>query len=488
MPLKTNHPHSSLRFSPNPDSLIPTLSLLLIITFAAKAVSSAKKDSTPSSSPSDARGSNLFDSYSSYYDKPPPPTSPLKRLLGGGKSSPPSPDPSIPSTEYITVTKLNSLYDSYSYSLTSATTSQPNARMQFRKSKAGDIVVKAIGEGGGHLNNDAREDLLAAEVELLEGGKVLRRKMEGLRKELGEVIGEDIQDWIGEYDAGEGVGKGEGKGGKDDVVSGKDKKGEGGDVLEPMMNMLKGGREDNIFKEIGKTEAKIAAIETEFIRSVSNTVAHSIAQGKVVGTEEAAKARGLAVELRMRGKEQGWGGILSEMEERPLATILGSEQDSSEVSLSPKRLFVLNFPGDVTASQVSSLREEISAVTLHSNPYDEVLVVLQSGGGTVTGYGLAAAQLERIKKAGCKLTIAVEQVAASGGYMMACTGDVIVASPFAVLGSIGVISDQPNFYERLKREGVEFSTVTAGKYKRTLTPTKKPTKEDFEKVSEWYGS
>ena len=176
------------------------------------------------------------------------------------------------------------------------------------------------------------------------------------------------------------------------------------------------------------------------------------------------------------------------MEERPLATILGSEQDSSEVSLSPKRLFVLNFPGDVTASQVSSLREEISAVTLHSNPYDEVLVVLQSGGGTVTGYGLAAAQLERIKKAGCKLTIAVEQVAASGGYMMACTGDVIVASPFAVLGSIGVISDQPNFYERLKREGVEFSTVTAGKYKRTLTPTKKPTKEDFEKVSEWYGS
>merc|ERR1711871_850089 len=112
------------------------------------------------------------------------------------------------------------------------------------------------------------------------------------------------------------------------------------------------------------------------------------------------------------------------------------------------------------------------------------LVVLQSGGGTVTGYGLAAAQLERVKKAGMKLTIAVEQVAASGGYMMACTGDTIVASPFAVLGSIGVISDQPNVYERLKREGIEFSTVTAGKYKRTLTPTKKPTKEDFDKSKE----
>merc|ERR1719201_1280751 len=93
------------------------------------------------------------------------------------------------------------------------------------------------------------------------------------------------------------------------------------------------------------------------------------------------------------------------------------------------------------------------------------------------GYGLAAAQLERVKKAGMKLTIAVEQVAASGG-------DKIVASPFAVLGSIGVISDQPNVYERLKREGIEFSTVTAGKYKRTLTPTKKPTKEDFDKSKE----
>ncbi|GMH67132.1 hypothetical protein TrRE_jg11114, partial [Triparma retinervis] len=135
-------------------------------------------------------------------------------------------------------------------------------------------------------------------------------------------------------------------------------------------------------------------------------------------------------------------------------------------------------------SQVANLREEISALTLQQRPGDEVLLILQSGGGTVTGYGLAAAQLERLKSAGFKLTIAVEQVAASGGYMMACTGDKIVASPFAVLGSIGVISDQPNVYERLKREGVEFSTVTAGKYKRTLTPTKKPTKEDFEKSKE----
>jgi serine protease SohB len=111
-----------------------------------------------------------------------------------------------------------------------------------------------------------------------------------------------------------------------------------------------------------------------------------------------------------------------------------------------------------------------------------VLVILQSGGGTVTGYGLATAQLLRIKEAGLKLNIAVEQVAASGGYMMCCVADRIFASPFAVLGSIGVISDIPNVYERLKLEGIEFQTVTAGKYKRTLTPTKKVSKEDFAKT------
>merc|ERR1712151_856818 len=100
------------------------------------------------------------------------------------------------------------------------------------------------------------------------------------------------------------------------------------------------------------------------------------------------------------------------------------------------------------------------------------------------GYGLAAAQLLRLKEMGIRLTIAVEQVAASGGYMMTCVADKIVSSPFAVLGSIGVISDVPNVYERLKKEGIEFQTITAGKYKRTVTPTKKVTKEDLSKTKE----
>lgn len=148
-----------------------------------------------------------------------------------------------------------------------------------------------------------------------------------------------------------------------------------------------------------------------------------------------------------------------------------------------KHVFVLNFFGDVQASQAAGLREEVTAVLRQAKTRrgDEVVLVLNTGGGTVTGYGLAAAQLTRLRDAGIKLTVCVEQVAASGGYMMACCADRLVASPFAVLGSIGVISEIPNLYERLKKEGIEFQTVTAGKFKRTLTPTKKIDPKDVEK-------
>jgi len=160
------------------------------------------------------------------------------------------------------------------------------------------------------------------------------------------------------------------------------------------------------------------------------------------------------------------------------------EIGSETVKGDSKHVYVLNFPGDVTASQVAGLRQEVTALSRFANASrgDEVVLLLNTGGGTVTGYGLAAAQLMRIKALGLKLHICVEQVAASGGYMMACCADKITASPFAVIGSIGVISEVPNVYQRLDREGIEFLTVTAGKFKRTLTPTKKPTDEDFAKT------
>ncbi|MEP1743716.1 MAG: protease SohB [Kangiellaceae bacterium] len=133
------------------------------------------------------------------------------------------------------------------------------------------------------------------------------------------------------------------------------------------------------------------------------------------------------------------------------------------------RLFVIDFDGDVEASAVDNLREEITAIISAADPNDRVLVRLESPGGMVHAYGLAASQLSRIKAANLSLTIAVDQVAASGGYMMACVADHIIAAPFAVVGSIGVVAELPNFHRLLRHNKVDYEQHTAGEYKRTLT-------------------
>ncbi|MDM7860715.1 protease SohB [Alteromonas sp. ASW11-36] len=132
-------------------------------------------------------------------------------------------------------------------------------------------------------------------------------------------------------------------------------------------------------------------------------------------------------------------------------------------------LFVLDFKGSMDAHEVEGLREEITAILTVATDKDEVLVKVESGGGVVHGYGLAASQLQRIKDKGIKLTIAVDKVAASGGYMMACVADIIIASRFAIIGSIGVIAQLPNFNKILKKNDIDFEQHTAGEYKRTLT-------------------
>ncbi len=134
-----------------------------------------------------------------------------------------------------------------------------------------------------------------------------------------------------------------------------------------------------------------------------------------------------------------------------------------------ERLFVIDFKGSIDAKEVDSLREEVSAVLSVAKPEDEVLVRLESGGGMVHGYGLASSQLDRIRQQGIPLTVSVDKVAASGGYMMACVGDKILAAPFAIIGSIGVIAQIPNFNKLLKKTDIEFEQLTAGEYKRTLT-------------------
>lgn len=149
-----------------------------------------------------------------------------------------------------------------------------------------------------------------------------------------------------------------------------------------------------------------------------------------------------------------------------------------------QRVYVLDFEGDLQASGVRQLREEVTAVLSVAEAQDEVVVRLESPGGQVHGYGLAASQLSRIVTKGIPLTIAVDKVAASGGYMMACIGNRIIAAPFALLGSIGVIAQIPNFHRLLKKNDVDVEILTAGEFKRTLTLFGENTEKGREKFME----
>jgi serine protease SohB len=160
------------------------------------------------------------------------------------------------------------------------------------------------------------------------------------------------------------------------------------------------------------------------------------------------------------------------------------KKQSDDAQERRKRLFVLAFDGDLKASATDNLREEISAVLPQVEKGDEILVKVESPGGLVHGYGLAASQLKRITDAGAPLTVAVDKVAASGGYMMACVGDRIIAAPFAVLGSIGVLAQLPNFNRLLKKHDIDFELLTAGEYKRTLTLFGENTEKGREKFIE----
>lgn len=133
------------------------------------------------------------------------------------------------------------------------------------------------------------------------------------------------------------------------------------------------------------------------------------------------------------------------------------------------RVFVIKFDGNISASAVTNLREEISAVLSQATSDDEVVVKLESAGGMVHSYGLASSQLDRLRKENIPLTVCVDKVAASGGYMMACVADKILAAPFAIVGSIGVVAQMPNFNKLLKKHDVDFEVLTAGEHKRTLT-------------------
>ncbi|PAV47590.1 protease SohB [Pseudomonas sp. HAR-UPW-AIA-41] len=148
------------------------------------------------------------------------------------------------------------------------------------------------------------------------------------------------------------------------------------------------------------------------------------------------------------------------------------------------RVFVLDFDGDIKASATEQLRHEVTAVLSMAQPADEVVVRLESGGGMVHAYGLASSQLARLRDAGVPLTVCVDKVAASGGYMMACVANRVLAAPFAVLGSIGVVAQLPNVHRLLKKHDIDVEVLTAGEFKRTLTVFGENTEKGREKFQE----
>ncbi len=158
-----------------------------------------------------------------------------------------------------------------------------------------------------------------------------------------------------------------------------------------------------------------------------------------------------------------------------------SKVDEPAAEPSRQRVFVLDFIGDLQASGVDALRHEVTAVLTRARSDDEVVVRVESVGGLVHGYGLAASQLQRIAATGVRLTVCVDKVAASGGYLLACVADQILAAPFAALGSIGVVAQIPNIHRLLKRHDIDVELLTAGKYKRTLTLLGENTEEGRQK-------
>lgn len=158
-----------------------------------------------------------------------------------------------------------------------------------------------------------------------------------------------------------------------------------------------------------------------------------------------------------------------QLKEKKKALKKDKKKQGKEKSKEKKRLFVIEFQGDTKASAVEALREEVTAILSLAKKEDEVVALIESPGGMVHTYGLAASQLQRIRDHGLYLTVCVDKVAASGGYLMACVADKIIAAPFAIVGSIGVLAQIPNFHRLLKKHDVDYNIMTAGEYKAPVT-------------------
>ena len=214
----------------------------------------------------------------------------------------------------------------------------------------------------------------------------------------------------------------------------------------------------------------------------------------VVGTVAAASRKvgyqeGLEIE-HLNKKYQSMASALKQAVLKKADWKIEAKQEKEKAKAEAKsdekrpRSFVIDFKGDLKATAVASLREEVSAILEVAGPDDQVIVRLENHGGVVHEHGLAASQLARIRDQDISLIVSVDKVAASGGYLMACVASKIIAAPFAILGSIGVIAQLPNFNRLLDEHGIDFEMITAGKYKRNVTIFGKNTDEDRAKLKE----
>jgi len=374
----------------------------------------------------------------------------LMGLLGGGADD--EGDFGAPE-ELLKVERINDRYESFAYSLEKATVAPATAIAAARRRD----LRKRFGDEIGLLSDSQMAVLVREEEVYKEKAKEASKEIQDAAKEIRYLAISQ-----GTPLSAKGLSSS-----KDDETEVKETKTE-----MPMMQMF---RSMDLEKNLEKALKKSIRAETDYLKNVSE------AMGGYEGVEEER----LGLVRLVTDRPFTWDPDVAPLELPHRGNALASK-DGTGSTHAPPCVFVLDFNGDVQASQVQNLRQEVTAVVQHASPErgDSVVLILNTGGGTVTGYGLAAAQLQRLKAAGLNLTICVEQVAASGGYMMACIADRLVSAPFAVLGSIGVITDIPNVYDRLLKEGIEFQTITAGKYKRTLTPTKKVTKEDKEKTTQ----
>jgi serine protease SohB len=183
-------------------------------------------------------------------------------------------------------------------------------------------------------------------------------------------------------------------------------------------------------------------------------------------------------------KDELYEQLLSKEQQKAYKKENKEKKKSKDQKDTKPRLFVIDFDGDIKASGTDALAKEINSILSVADEKDHVMLRLESPGGVVHGYGLAASQLQRLKDNNIPLTICVDKVAASGGYMMACVADKIIAAPFAVIGSIGVVAQIPNFNKLLKKNDVDFDIYTAGEYKRTVTMFGENTQEGKSKLND----